>query len=401
MKIAIVHDWFVTYGGAERVIEQMLKLYPDADLFALCDFLPEKDRGCINHKKVTTSFIQKLPFAKKKYRSYLPFMPLAIEQLDLSGYDLIISSTHAVAKGVITGPDQLHVAYVNSPVRYAYDLMHQYLSESNLTRGPKSWLARIILHYIRMWDAKTVNGVDNLIGNSNFIARRLLKVYRRKADVIYPPVDVKKYKMTDQKDNYYVTASRLVPYKKINLIVEAFSMMPDKKLVVIGDGPDFKKIKAIATPNIKMMGYKSDSILRRYMQKAKGFVFAAEEDFGIVLIEAQACGTPVIAYGKGGALETVVKNETGVFFYKQSPEAIIDAINRFELKSNFDSKLIRRNAIRFSNERFRSEFKNYVDDAVKEFFGNTCSLSDQFPFISDDITKPINRLKTHKLILKN
>ena len=237
MKVAVVCDWLVVYAGAERVLEQILRIYPEADVFCLVDFIPSDKRGFLLNKKTHTSFIQNLPKARSKYRSYLPLMPLAIEQLDVTGYDLVISSSHAVAKGIMTGPDQIHISYVHSPIRYAWDLQHQYLHEAGLEKGLKGWLAKIILHYIRMWDYRTANGVDYFIANSKFIARRIKKVYGREAEVIYPPVDVEAYQMCEKKEDFYLTASRMVSYKKIKLIVEAFNEMPDKKLVVIGDGP--------------------------------------------------------------------------------------------------------------------------------------------------------------------
>ena len=351
MKIAVVCDWLVTYAGAEKVLEQILNIYPEADLFALVDFLDEGKRDFIKHKKVTTSFIQHLPKAKTKYRSYLPLMPLAIEQLDLSKYDLIISSSHCVAKGIMTGPNQVHISYVHSPIRYAWDLQHQYLREAGLTKGLKGWLAKIILHYMRIWDC-----------------------YRREADVIYPPVDVEAFEYCDQKEDFYLTASRMVPYKKMDLIVESFTHMPDKKLIVIGTGPDFHKIQKIAQGhnNIKLMGYQPFSVLKEHMQKAKAFVFAAEEDFGITPVEAQACGTPVIAYGKGGALETVRGLDkkdapTGVFFYKQDEENLIKAISYFENnleKIRFED--CRKNALNFSINNFKSNLKKYVNN---RFYG--------------------------------
>lgn len=372
MKIAIVQDWLVTYAGAEKVLEEILKIYPHADLFSLVDFLPENQRDFIMNKKVQTSFIQKMPMAKKKYRSYLPFMPLAIEQLDVSKYDVVISSSHAVAKGVITGPDQLHISYVHSPIRYAWDLQHQYLEEAGLNKGLKGMLAKIILHNIRNWDYRTSNGVDYFLSNSNFIGKRIWKVYRRESETIYPPVDVSSFTMGDIKENFYLTASRMVPYKKINLIVEAFSQMPDKKLVVIGTGPDFDKIKAIATPNVTLLGYQSFEVLKDHMQRAKAFVFAAEEDFGITPVEAQACGTPVIAYGKGGALETVnafgeSEFPTGLFFANQTTEAIISSVERFEEVQNLIlAEDCRENALRFSPERFRDEFRLFVESKLNE-----------------------------------
>lgn len=289
MKIAVVCDWLVTYAGAEKVLEQILNVFPEADLFAVVDFLPENQRNFIQGKKVTTTFIQNMPRARKKYRNYLPFMPIAIEQMDVSAYDVVISSSHCVAKGVLTGPNQVHISYVHSPIRYAWDLQHQYLREAGLTHGLKSKIARLIMHYMRIWDTRTSNGVDYFIANSHFIAKRIWKCYRREATVIYPPVDIEKFEYCEDKDDYYVTASRMVPYKKMDLIVEAFSQMPDKKLVVIGDGPDFEKIKGKAGPNISLLGFAPDEVLKDKMQHAKAFVFAAEEDFGITPVEAQAC----------------------------------------------------------------------------------------------------------------
>ena len=372
MKIAIVCDWLVTIGGGEKVLEQMLLCYPEADLFSLVDFLPPEKRGIIQNKNVTTSFIQRLPFAKSKYRTYLPLMPLAIEQLDLSSYDLIISSSHAVAKGVITGPDQLHICYCHSPIRYAWDLQHQYLRESNLTRGPKSWFARWILHKIRLWDLRTVNNVDYFIANSKFIARRIKKVYARDATVIYPPVNLKTAQSLPRED-FYMKISRMVPYKRIDIIVEAFINSPQRKLVVIGDGPFYTKIKAQVgnAENIKLLGYQSDEVVSDYLSRAKGFIFAAEEDFGIIPVEAMMHGTPVIAYGKGGALESVSDNEinpSGIFFQQQNPTSIISTLNTFEENiANYTSENCIDNAKRFSAERFRDEFKNFVAEKLELF----------------------------------
>lgn len=365
--IGIVADWLVTYAGAERVIEEFVKLYPESKLYSVVDFLNDESRSHFSDKRATTTFIQKLPSAKEKYQKYLPLMPLAIEQLDVSSHDIILSSSHAVAKGVLTGPDQLHISYVHSPIRYAWDLQHQYLREAGLNKGLKGVLARWLLHKIRVWDYRTANGVDHFVANSHFIARRIKKVYGRDADVIYPPVDINRFKLWKNKDEYYFTASRLVPYKRIDIIVEAFSRMPDKKLIVIGDGSEMKKIKSKAANNIEILGYQPNSIMQEYMQKAKAFVFAAEEDFGITPVEAQACGTPVIAFGKGGALETIrpygVENSTGVFFQNQQAESIIEAVNQFERNSDcFSPEFCRANALRFSNERFKLELETYINE---------------------------------------
>ncbi|WP_446912169.1 glycosyltransferase, partial [Klebsiella pneumoniae] len=310
--------------------------------------------------------VQHLPKAKKQYQKYLPLMPFAVEQLDVTKHEVVLSSSHAVSKGVITGPDQLHISYIHSPIRYAWDLQHQYLRESGFDKGVKGFLAKWFLHKIRLWDVRTSNGVDHFIANSHFISRRIKKVYGRSSDVIYPPVDVESFNLMEDKDNYYLTASRLVPYKRVDLIVEAFGHMPEKKLLVIGDGPEMEKIKAKAKANVVILGYQSNEAMIEYMQRAKAFVFAAEEDFGITPVEAQSCGTPVIAFGKGGALETVrpygVSNPTGVFFYNQTVTDIISAVETFEQKiDSFLPVKCRDNTLRFSSERFQLEIKKYID----------------------------------------
>ena len=365
----MVHEWFTTVAGSEKVVEQILQIYPDADLFAVVDFLKDEERGFLQGKRARTTFIQRLPGARKRFRRYLPLMPMAIEQLDVSGYDLVISSSHAVAKGVITGPDQLHVSYVHSPMRYAWDMQHQYLAESSLSGGVKGALARAMLHYLRMWDVRTANGVDVFLANSRFIARRINKVYRRESEVIYPPVDLERFAFRAEKEEFYLTASRMVPYKRVPLIVEAFARMPDKRLIVIGDGAEFAKAKAFEAPNITLMGYQPDEVLIDHMQRARAFVFAAEEDFGITPVEAQACGTPVIAFGKGGSLETVrgeigVTPRTGVFFAEQTREGIAAAVGKFEsIGSMTWAQACRSHAETFSPAAFRNNFKAAIDRA--------------------------------------
>lgn len=366
LKIAFVHDWLVEYGGAENVLAAMLECWPAAPVYTLVHDERGPTASILQGHKIETSFLQKIPFGKKSYRSYLALMPLAIEQFNLSGYDIIISNSYAVAKGVLSGPDQLHICMCCSPIRYAWDLQHQYLRESGMARGFRSWLARWILHEIRKWDYRTANGVDAFLAISEFIARRVWKIYRRESRVIYPPVDVGRFSLHENKEDFYLTASRMVPYKRVNLIVEAFSKMSDKKLVVIGDGPEFKKVKSLATPNVELLGFQPADVLVDYMQRAKAFVFAAEEDFGIVPLEAQACGTPVIAYGKGGVLETVIEGQTGIFFDQQTTTSLIDAVDRFERLSPFDPNSLRRNAKRFSKQRFQAEFEAFVDQAWRE-----------------------------------
>lgn len=372
INIGVVADWLVTYAGAERVLSEMFDIFPDAELYSIVDFLSDEAREYFHNKKAKTTFIQNLPFATSKYQNYLPLMPLAIEQLDVSGHDIILSSSHAVSKGVLTGPDQLHISYVHSPIRYAWDLQHQYLKESGLDHGVKGIIAKWLLHKIRIWDYRTASGVNHFVANSKFIARRINKVYGRTADVIYPPVDVKRFTLNENKKDYFVTASRLVPYKRVDLIVEAFSHMPDKQLVVIGDGSDMKKIKAKATANIEILGYQPNSVMEEYMRNAKAFIFAAEEDFGITPVEAQACGTPVIAFGKGGSLETVrplgVNMPTGMFFEQQNISSLISAVNLFtENQELFEPANCRANALKFSVERFKNEMNNYVSQKWTDF----------------------------------
>lgn len=375
LNIGIVADWLVTFAGAERVIAEFLELYPEADLYAVIEFLHEENKKFIHNKKVNTTFIQSLPWAKKKYQNYLPLMPLAVEQLDVSGHDIILSSSHAVAKGILTGPDQLHISYVHSPIRYAWDLQHQYLREAKLEKGIKSLFAKIILHKMRIWDYRTANSVDHFIANSHFIARRIAKIYGRKAEVIYPPVDVNRFNVKEKKNDFYLTASRLVPYKRIDLIVEAFSSMPDKTLVVIGDGSEMNKIKSKASRNIEILGYQPNEVLVDYMQNAKAFVFAAEEDFGITPVEAMACGTPVIAFGKGGALETIrplgESEPTGIFFDSQLVSAVASAVETFENNIHmFTSDNCRKQALKFSADRFKHELQMSIQKKWETFSSN-------------------------------
>lgn len=368
MKKAIVHEWFVNYAGSERCIESFTNMWTDADIFSLVDFLQDDQRQVIlKGKKAKTSFIQDLPFARKKHRKYLALFPMAIEQFDLSDYDIILSSSHAVAKGVLTNANQLHICYCHTPIRYAWDLYHQYLTEAGLKRGIGGVIAKSILHYIRMWDLSATNRVDHFIANSRHIASRIKKIYNRDSVVINPPVDITKFPLETEKEDYYLTASRLVPYKRIDLIVEAFSSMPDKKLVVIGHGPEMEKIKAKAAKNIEILGYQSSGDLKRYMQKAKAFVFAAEEDFGIIVVEAQSCGTPVIALNRGGTAETVIDEVNGLHFNEQSSIAIKEAVRRFEkLENKFDPVKINTIAKGFSREIFEEKICSFIDQKYTE-----------------------------------
>jgi glycosyltransferase involved in cell wall biosynthesis len=367
LKIALVHEWFTTYAGSEKVLEIVLSEFPDADVFCLIDFLPAEHRTQLAGRSVKTTFLQRIPFIKHIYRYTLAIMPFAIEQFDLSGYDVIISNCHAVAKGVITGPDQLHICYCYSPMRYAWDLQPQYLSESGLRRGVRSVIARWQLHQLRTWDHRAAQNVDHFIACSAYIGRRIKKAYQRDSIVIYPNVSVGDFVIGGERGDFYLTSSRMVPYKKMHLIVEAFANMPDRRLVVIGDGPQFRRCRALATANIQMLGYQPHAVLLSHMQRARAFIFAAEEDFGITPVEAQACGTPVLAFGRGGAAETVIDQVTGLLFNEQSAAAIEAVVRTFEtMESEFDPELIRAHSLRFSTERFRGEFRQYVQTKWRE-----------------------------------
>jgi len=362
LKIAIVHDWLVTDAGAEKVLRAIVELYPDADIFSLVDFLSDKDRKTIlDGKSAHTSFIQNMPFAKKHFRNYLPLFPKAIESFDLSSYDLIISSSWAVAKGVKTIEQQLHISYCYTPIRYAWDLYDEYTS--NL-KQPKKFLVQSALKYIRKWDIETLARVDFFIADSIFVQKRIQNTYNSDSVVIYPPVDVNNFKLYVDKEDFYITASRLVPYKKTKLIVEAFNKMPDKKLIVIGSGEEYDEIKKISKSNISVLGYQNDDVLISKMQRAKAFVYAAVEDFGIVPIEAMACGTPVIALDDGGTHETVLHGLNGIHFKKQTVEDIVDAVNKFELLT-LDAKEISQRAQSFSTQRFKKEMQKFVNSKIK------------------------------------
>lgn len=360
LKTALVYDWFADgAGGGEKAFDAIYELFP-SPIYALLKS-PQSILGTSYEKALFhTSFIQKLPWALKKYRSYLPLFPMAMEQFDLSSYDLLISCSHCVAKGILSHVDQVHLCYCYTPMRYAWDLYHQYLNESQMKKGWKGKAAQFFLHYLRLWDLQSSRRPDAFGAISHYVAKRIRKTYGREATVIYPPVDTQFYELETKKEDYYVTASRFVPYKKIDLIVEAFSQMPDKKLIVIGDGPDSGKIKKLAGKNIEFLGHLPNASLKQYLQKAKAFVFAAIEDFGIMPIEAQACGTPVIAYGRGAILETIIPHQTGLFYPEQTCASLQQAVHQFE-KLEFDPLVIQAQAHRFSKDRFSREFKAWVD----------------------------------------
>lgn len=375
MRVAVVHDWLYTLGGAEQVLREILTCYPGADVFTLFDVLTAEDRAKIGFETATTSFLQAMPGIRTRHRSYLPLMPIAIEQFDLSGYDLVISSSYAVAKGVLTGPGQVHVAYVHSPMRYAWDLQHTYLRESGLDKGVKSALARALLHRMRLWDTRTASGPDVMIANSEFVARRIRKVYGRKAQVIYPPVRLSEHTTDLPRGPHFLAASRLVAYKKIEAVIEAFRQLPDLQLVVAGDGPEAERLKKLASPNVSFVGFVSDQHMRRLMGTARAFVFAAEEDFGIIVVEALSEGCPVLALGRGGAREsvsTLPDRRTGMLFDSADPATIASCVRSFVAQErSFLRSDCRAQAEQFSAERFRHEIMSTVDAAMAAGHSNT------------------------------
>lgn len=361
-RACVVHEWLTEWGGSEDVTRLMLDCLPGASLCATIDFLSPENRARFDVPEIRTTFLQRAPFVEKKFWNYLPLTPLAVESLDLRDADLIVSSSHAFAKGVLTTAQQLHISYVHSPMRYAWDLHHQYLADYRLDRGLKGMLARYLFHRLRAWDRQTANNVDLFLANSRHVQQRIWRTYRRRSQVLYPPVQTEKFAMQTDKDDFYVTVSRLVSYKRVDLIVQAFAAMPQRKLVVIGDGPEAALLRRICPANVTLLGWQPDDVVQKYLGSARAFVFAAHEDFGISPVEAQASGTPVIAYGVGGAAETVCdlqgsRPPTGILFPAQTVPSIVQAVEAFEnAGSVFDPQACRQWAERFGEARFKEEF---------------------------------------------
>ncbi|MEN5273455.1 glycosyltransferase [Stenotrophomonas lactitubi] len=366
MKVAIIHYWFVTWRGGEKVIEQLLRLYPEADVFTHVA-TPEIERTKLAGHRVQRTFVSKLPGAQKRYQKYLPLMPVALEQLDLTGYDLVISSESGPAKNVITHPDALHICYCHSPMRYVWDMYPLYLADAGwLTR----LLMRPLMHYMRLTDSVSASRVDHFIANSKFIARRIDKCYRRQAEVIHPPVEVDDFEARAEKQDYYLLLGQLTAYKKADLVMDAF-LRSGKRLVIIGEGEQLAAMRARATERVVVLGRQPFSALKEHLANAKALVFPGVEDFGIVPLEAMASGTPVIAYAKGGALETVIESDdpsaaTGLFFHEQSIDAINEAVARFEsLSEPISAEACRARAEQFAPDRFREELSSFIQAKLR------------------------------------
>ena len=372
LKYALVHEWLtpLATGGSELVVQEILR-HVDADLYALIDFESVNPKSYLYGRTIGTTFLQHFPFARRGVQKYLPFLPLAIEQLNLRAYDVVLSSSHAVAKGVLTSSDQMHICYCHAPMRYAWELTFEYLRESRMGQGLPGWFTRYLLHRLRQWDTLSANRVDFFIANSRTTARRIWRCYRRSAEVIYPPVAVDRFPFQAEKQDFYLTVSRLVSYKKIATIVRAFNQS-GRSLVVIGTGPELQAIRDLARSNVQVLGWQSDQVVEDYMTRAKAFIYAAYEDFGIAPVEAQACGTPVIAYDAGGTAESVRDRRqhgekgTGILFATQTEAAIIAAVEEFE-RHRFVPEVARSHALSFSPEVFQQRYLFYVGQCYEQF----------------------------------
>ncbi|AFV75543.1 glycosyltransferase [Thermus oshimai JL-2] len=358
MRIAFVHDWLITPGGSEKVLEAMLAFFPGATVYTLIYDEKAFRQSPIARHPIRTSFLQGLPWRRIGHQVFLPLMPLAIETFDLSGYDLVVSSSHAVAKGVIAPPGALHLAYVHSPMRYAWDLKGEYLKGFGRV---KAFFAEALLHYLRLWDVSSAARVDHFLANSHHVARRIARAYRREARVLYPPVDVERFDWRKPREEFYLVVARLVPYKRVDLIVKAFNLLR-RPLLVIGDGPEMAKIARLAGPNVRLLGRQPDELVRDLMARAKAFVYMAEEDFGIAPVEALAAGSPVVAYGRGGVGETVLHGETGWLFYEQRVEALVEAVEAFERLGTISPEVCRKRAEAFSLGEFRKNFLMILEE---------------------------------------
>jgi glycosyltransferase involved in cell wall biosynthesis len=378
MKTFVVHDWLYTYAGSERVLESVLECFPAERVFALVDFLTGPNRHFLRGIPVTISFLQRMPFARTQRRLYLPLMPLAVESLDVSAADLVISSSAAIAKGVLTHGEQLHLCYCHSPARYAWDLTRDYLDSTGVRGTFKNALAQVVFHYFRLWDVASASRVDHFIANSLYTARRIRRIYGRKSTVIYPPVNVARFPLKEDKEDFFVTVSRLVPYKKVDLIAAACARA-GKKLLVVGEGPEMQKVKSAARGQVEVLGYQPDNVVVDLVRRAQAFILAAREEFGIAGVEAQAAGTPVIAFGAGGSRETIKgifpgeqpqAETTGIFFREQKPSSIIQALKWFEhWQERIEPQACRDNAGRFDQARFQEKFRQFVNSKWEQFQG--------------------------------
>ena len=354
IKVALVHDWLTGRRGGEKVLEVFAEIFPEAPIYTLVHFIGSQSEA-IEKRIIHTSFIQKLPFVEKKYRSYLPLYPIAIELFNLQDFDLIISSSHCVAKGVIPRPDALHISYIHSPMRYAWNHYFSYFSKERL--GFLSCLViPPIIHGLRLWDTTSAHRVDYFLANSGTVAERIQKYYRRSAEVIHPPVDTELFQPGETSEDYFLIVSALVPYKRIEIAIEAFKRS-GQALKIVGVGPEYKKLRRKASPNIQFLGSLDDGDLVQAYQKSKALIMPGEEDFGINALESQACGVPVLAYGRGGATETVIPEETGLFFPEISADSLLSALDKFK-GMTFNKMKIREHAENYSRDKFKDRMSS-------------------------------------------
>jgi glycosyltransferase involved in cell wall biosynthesis len=357
MKIAIVQEWLTNLGGSERVTLSLHELFPEAPIFTSL-YYPEKLPESFKDLDIRTSFLQRIPLVKKKHQATFPLMPLAFESFDFSGYDIVISSNHSCAKGIITGPETFHICYCCTPTRYLWSNYHEYLRESNFNFLVNKTIPKLT-NKLRLWDRVAAERVDQFVGISNYVAKRIKKYYKKNALVIYPPVDTSFYQPVDKIDNFYLVVGRLIPYKRVDIVVEAFNDL-GFPLKIIGTGPEYKKLKQIAKSNIEFLSDLSDEEIKDYYSKCLAFIAPQEEDFGITPIEAMASGRPVIAYNKGGLKETVVEGITGIFFNEQTPQCLIDTIKKFR-PENYYTKAIRQHSLNFDDSVFKRNIKTLVE----------------------------------------
>ncbi len=370
LKIAIIHDWLVSMRGGEKIVENLCEMFPGCDIYTLL-YHPGSVSPVIETHKIYTSFVNQLPFKNTKYRYYLPLFPTAIEKFNIKPYDLIISSSHCVAKGIIPSPDTLHISYIHTPMRYVWDMYHDYFEKDNTNLLIRN-LIPFFANYLRMWDVASANRVDWFIANSQHVANRIKKYYGRESTIIHPPVETDLFSVNEKNDNYYLIVSALVPYKRIDLAIQAFNEMK-KPLLIVGEGPSLKRLQSLAGPTIQFIKWQPLTKLSKYYEGCKALIFPGEEDFGIAPVEAQLCGKPVIALGKGGALETIIgfddhneKKCTGIFFYDQNVESLIHAVSKFE-NLEWDTSFIHSNAKKFSKDRFKSEMMAFIEGKMEQF----------------------------------
>lgn len=365
MKVALIHDHLAQDGGAEKVLRALADIYPAAPIYTLLCEKKNVDKY-FSGRQIETSIIQKLPGGIKHYQWYMPFMPMAVEFFDLSTYDLIISDASAFAKGVITSPQTLHLCYCHTPTRYIWDYTHQYINELKYNKYFKKIIS-LVLNYIRMWDRLAADRVDIFIANSQTVRRRIKKYYKREADVIYPPVNIKAFSLADRIDDYFLIGGRLAPYKRVDLAIRAFSTL-GLPLKIFGEGVDLPRLKKIAAghTNIEFLGRVTEEEKAKLFRQAQAFINPQEEDFGITMIEAMASGRPVIAYRKGGATETVIEGLSGIFFDEQTSASLIAAVNKFK-NYNFVPAAIRESVLKYDEQNFKTNIKRFVEEEYRNF----------------------------------